>query len=128
MKYFLEISSFTEYDTICFYEKIQEDTTAINIACETGADLGSFISLMIEGHAETQSMMKEGFVSLAIQKAELNAELKEQNKILKEQINQLQEQLEIITEELQERKERERLIEEKKKTVTKERTDYDRDL
>ena len=63
-------------------------------------------SLMAEGHAETQSMMKEGFVGLAIQNAELNAELKDQNKVLKEQLNQLQEQLEIVTEELQERKER----------------------
>lgn len=67
-------------------------------------------SLMAEGHAETQSMMKEGFVGLAIQ----NAELKEQNKALEDQLNQLQEQLRIVTEELQERKERERLIEEEK--------------
>jgi uncharacterized protein (DUF342 family) len=71
-------------------------------------------SLMAEGHAETQLMMKEGFVGLAIQNAELNAELKEQNKALEEQLKQLQDQLEIVTEELQERKERERLIEEKK--------------
>ncbi len=67
-------------------------------------------SLMADGHAETQSMMKEGFVDLAIQ----NAELKEQNKALEDQLNQLQEQLRIVTGELQERKERERLIEEKK--------------
>jgi len=67
-------------------------------------------SLMAEGHVETQSIMKEGFVGLAIQ----NAELKEQNKALEEQLNQLQEQLEIVTKELQERKERERLIQEKK--------------
>jgi len=71
-------------------------------------------SLMAEGHVETQSMMKEGFVGLAIQNAELNAELKEQNRVLKDQLNQLQDQLEIVREELQERKERERLIEEKK--------------
>ena len=64
-------------------------------------------SLMAEGHAETQSIMKEGFVGLAIQNAELNVELKDQNKVLKEQLNQLQEQLEIVTEELQERQERE---------------------
>jgi cell division protein FtsB len=55
-------------------------------------------SLMAEGHAETQSIMKEGFVGLAIQ----NAELKDQNKALEEQLTQLQEQLEIVTEELQE--------------------------
>ena len=67
-------------------------------------------SLMAEGHAETQSMMKEGFVGLAIQ----NAELKDQNKGLEDQLNQLQDQLRIVTEELEERKERERLIEEKK--------------
>jgi len=53
---------------------------------------------------ETQSIMKERFVGLAIQNAELNAELKEQNKALKDQLNQLQEQLKFITEELQERK------------------------
>lgn len=56
-------------------------------------------------------MMKEEFVGLAIQ----NAELKDQNKVLKEQLNQLQEQLEIVTEKLQEQKEWERLIEENKK-------------
>lgn len=50
-------------------------------------------SLMAEGHVETQSMMKEGFVDLVIQNAELNAELKEQNK-------NLEEQLEIVREEL----------------------------
>ena len=50
---------------------------------------------MAEGHAETQSIMKEGFVGLAIQNAELNAELKDQNKALEEQLNQLQEQLEL---------------------------------
>lgn len=72
------------------------------------------LSLMVEGHAETQSMMKERFVGLAIQNAELNTELKEQNKAFQNQLNQLQEQLEIVTDELQERKERERLIEEKK--------------
>ncbi|MDX5585575.1 MAG: tyrosine-type recombinase/integrase [Aureibaculum sp.] len=71
-------------------------------------------SLMAEGHVETQSIMKEGFVGLAIQNAELNAELKDQNKALEEQLNQLQEQLEIVTQELQERKERERLLQEKK--------------
>nr|UDP55601.1 putative integrase/recombinase protein [Schizostauron trachyderma] len=71
-------------------------------------------SLMAEGQAETQSIMKEGFVGLAIQNAELNAELKEQNKTLEDQLNQLQDQLAMVTEELQERKERERLIEEKK--------------
>ena len=69
---------------------------------------------MAEGHVETQSIMKEGFVGLAIQNAGLNAELKDQNKALEEQLNQLQEQLEIVTQELQEQKERERLLQEKK--------------
>ena len=45
-------------------------------------------------------MMKEGFVGLAIQNAELNAELKGQNK-------GLEDQLRIVREELEERKERE---------------------
>lgn len=66
-----------------------------------------FFSLMAKSHAETQSMMKERFVGLAIQKAELNAELKEQNKALEDQ-------LKIVREELQKRKERGRLLEEKK--------------
>lgn len=60
------------------------------------------------------SLMAEGHVGLAIQNAELNAELKEQNKALKDQLNQLQEQLKFVTEELQDRKERERLLQEKK--------------
>ena len=59
---------------------------------------------------ETQSIMKEGFMGLAIR----NAELKEQTKVLKEQLNQLQKQLAMVTEKLSERKEEERLIEEKK--------------
>ena len=67
-------------------------------------------SLMAEGHTETQSIMKERFVGLAIQ----NAELKKDNKGLKAQLKQLQEQLRIITRELEERKERERLVEERK--------------
>ena len=76
--------------------------------------LKQLFSLMAEGHVETQSIMKEGFVGLAIQNAELNAKLKDQNKSLEEQLNQLQEQLEIVTQELQEQKERERLLQEKK--------------
>lgn len=65
---------------------------------------------MAEGHVETQSIMKEGFVGLAIQNAELNAKLKEQNKGLTDQLNQLQEEFKIVTEELQERKERKGLL------------------
>ena len=65
---------------------------------------------MAEGHVETQSIMKEGFVGLAIQNAELNAKLKEQNKGLTNQLNQLQEEFKIVTEELQERKERKGLL------------------
>ena len=96
-------------------QKIESEFTKI-IDSNVGRNekFRKLFSLMAEGHAETQSMMKEGFVGLAIQNAELNAELKDQNKVLKEQLNQLQEQLEIVTEELQERKERERSIEEKK--------------
>jgi hypothetical protein len=41
---------------------------------------------MAEGHAETQSVMRQGFVGLAIQNAELNAKLKDQNKFLEEQL------------------------------------------
>ena len=96
-------------------QKVESEFTKI-IDSNVGRDekFRKLFSLMAEGHAETQSMMKEGFVGLAIQNAELNAELKEQNKALEDQLNQLQDQLRIVTEELQERKERERLIEEKK--------------
>jgi len=96
-------------------QKIESEFTKI-IDSNVGRNekFRKLFSLMAEGHVETQSMMKEGFVGLAIQNAELNAELKDQNKVLKEQLNQLQEQLEIVTKELQERKERERSIEEKK--------------
>ena len=76
--------------------------------------LKQLFSLMAEGYVETQSIMKERFVSLAIQNAELNTELKDQNKTLEEQLNQLQEQLEIVTQKLQDQKERERLLQEKK--------------
>lgn len=96
-------------------QKVESEFTKI-IDSNVGRN-GKFrklFSLMSEGHAETQSMMKEGFVGLAIQNAELNMELKEQNRVLKEQLNKLQDQLEVVMEELQERKERERLIEEKK--------------
>jgi integrase len=96
-------------------QKVESEFTKI-IDSDVGRNekFHQLCSLMAEGHAETQSIMKEGFVGLAIQNAELNAELKEQNKTLEDQLNQLQEQLEIVREELQERKERERLMEEKK--------------
>ena len=96
-------------------QKVESEFTKI-IDSNVGRDekLKQLFSLMAEGHVETQSIMKEGFVGLAIQNAELNAELKEQNKALKDQLNQLQEQLKFVTEELQERKERERLLQEKK--------------
>ena len=96
-------------------QKVEREFTKI-IDSNVGRDekFRKLFSLMAEGHAETQSMMKEGFVGLAIQNAELNAELKEQNKALEDQLNQLQEQFRIVREELEERKERERLIEKKK--------------
>ena len=89
-------------------QKVEREFTKI-IDSNVGRDekFRKLFSLMAEGHAETQSMMKEGFVGLAIQNAELNAKLKEQNKALEDQLR-------IVTEELQEQKERERLIEEKK--------------
>ena len=96
-------------------QKVESEFTKI-IDSDMGRDkkFREFLSLMSEGHAETQSIMKEGFVGLAIQNAELNAELKEQNKVLEEQLNQLQEQIAMVTEELQEQKERERLMQKKK--------------
>jgi len=96
-------------------QKVESEFTKI-IDSDVGRNekLQQLFSLMAEGHVEIQSIMKEGFVGLAIQNAELNAELKDQNKALEEQLNQLQKQLEIVTQELQERKERERLLHEKK--------------
>jgi len=96
-------------------QKVESEFTKI-IDSDVGHNekLKQLFSLMAEGHVETQFIMKKGFVGLAIQNAELNAELKDQNKALEEQLNQLQEQLEIITQELQEREERERLMQEKK--------------
>ena len=96
-------------------EKVESELTKI-IDSDVGRNekFHQLFSLMAEGHVETQSIMKEGFVGLAIQNGELNAELKDQNKALEDQLNQLQDQLEIVTQELQERKERERLLEEKK--------------
>jgi len=96
-------------------QKVESEFTKI-IDSDMGRNekFTKLFSLMAEGHAETQSIMKEGFVGLAIQNAELNAELKDQNKALEEQLTQLQDQLRIVTQELQERKERERLMQEKK--------------
>ena len=37
-------------------------------------------NLMAEGHAETQSIMRRGFVGLAIQNAELSAELRKEKR------------------------------------------------
>ena len=101
--------------TVDSLQKVESEFTKI-MDSHVGRDekLKQLFSLMAEGHVETQSIMKEGFVGLAIQNAKLNAELKEQNKALKDQLNQLQEQLKFVTEELQERKERERLLQEKK--------------
>ena len=96
-------------------QKVESEFTKI-IDSDMGRNekFRKLFSLMAEGHAETQSIMKEGFVGLAIQNAEFNAELKDQNKALEEQLTQLQDQLRIVTEELQERQERERLMQEKK--------------
>ncbi len=92
-------------------QKVESEfTKIINSNVGRNEKFRKLFSLMAEGHTETQLMMKEGFVGLAIQ----NAELKEQNKTLEDQLNQLQDQLRIVREELEERKERERLIEEKK--------------
>ena len=62
-------------------QKVESEFTKI-IDSDIGRNekFTKLFSLMAEGHAETQSIMKEGFVGLAIQ----NAELKDQNKALKE--------------------------------------------
>jgi len=68
-------------------QKVESEFTKI-IDSTVGRDekFRKLFSLMAEGHVETQSIRKEGFVGLAIQNAELNAELKEQNKALKDQL------------------------------------------
>lgn len=96
-------------------QKVESEfTKIIDSDVSRNEKLKQLFSLMAEGNVETQLIMKKGFVGLAIQNAELNAELKDQNKALEEQLNQLQEQLKIVTQELQEQKERERLMQEKK--------------
>jgi integrase len=72
-------------------------------------------SLMIEKNTENQTIMREEFVGLAVQNVELNEKLMEQNEALEKQTKQLQEKLEMITQELHERKEKEILVEQKKK-------------
>jgi site-specific recombinase XerD len=66
-------------------------------------------SLILESQNETQEMMKQGFVGLALQNAELNKKLMKNNAFLEKQLNQLQNQFEIVINELQQRKEEERI-------------------
>jgi hypothetical protein len=82
-------------------QKVESELTKI-IDSDVGRNekFHQLFSLMTEGHTETQSIRKEGFVVLAIQNAELNVKLKEQNKDLKDQLR-------IIREELEDQKERE---------------------
>ena len=76
-------------------------------------------SLMIEKNTENQTIMKEGFVGLAVQNVELNEKLMKQNEALEKQTKQLQEKLEMIAQELHERKEKEILVEQKKEKWNK---------
>ena len=110
-------------------QKVESEFTKI-IDSNVGRDekFRKLFSLMAEGHAETQSMMKEGFVGLAIQNAELNAELKDQNKALTDQLNQLHEQFAIVRQELQERKERERLLQEKDVAISNQQEEWTRTM
>lgn len=66
--------------------------------------------LIVQGQSETKTLLKRGFAGLAIQ----NAQLLEKNQGLQDRIVNLQEQLEIVTEELLERKQQEKLMEERK--------------
>ena len=79
-------------------QKVESELTKI-IDSDVGRDekFYQLFSLMAEGHAKSQSIMKEGFVGLAIQNAELNAQLKDQNKALTDQLNLLQEQFAIVS-------------------------------
>src|SRR5210317_2265078 len=58
----------------------RELTEIIDSDLDPDEKFSKLSSLMLEGHAETQSIMKEGFVGVAMQNAELNREFKEQKK------------------------------------------------
>ena len=98
-------------------QKVESELTKIDSDVGRNQKFHQLLSLMSEDHAKNQSMMKEGFVILMIQNAELTAELKDQNKTLKNELKQLEEQFKIVREELEDRKERERLLEEKKRKI-----------
>ena len=86
-------------------QKVESEFTKI-IDSNVGRDekLKQLFLSTAEGHVETQSIMKEEFVGLAIQNSELNGALKDQNKALEDQFTQFQEQLKIVTEKFQEQK------------------------
>lgn len=77
-------------------QKVESEfTKIIDSDVDRNEKFHQLVSLMAEGHGQTQSMMKEGFVGLAIQNAELNAELKDQNKALEDQLKQLKNNLKV---------------------------------
>ena len=106
--YKVDNSENSEYSELILYRIVLEE----QIFYKNQSHYIDLVKKCLDG--ETQSVMRQGFVSLAIQNTELNAESKDQNKALEEQLKQLQEQLEIVTQELPEQKERERLLQEKK--------------
>ena len=106
-------------------QKVEKELTKIiDSNLEQNEKFRKLFSLMTEDHAKTQLMMKEGFVGLTIQNAELNAKLKQQNRVLKDHLTQLQDQLRIVKEELQERKKWEWFLEEKKEKRKNQKRDF----
>jgi site-specific recombinase XerD len=96
-------------------KKVEKELNKIiNAGGDEEEKITKVASLIVESKNETQEMMRQGFVGLAIQNAELNKKLMKNNEFLEEQLNQLQKQFEIVINELQQRKQEERISAKKK--------------
>jgi integrase len=96
-------------------KKVEEESDHImNSGISSEDKMTRVASLIIEKNAENRTIMKKGFVGLAVQNAELNEKLMNKNEALEKQTKQLQGKLEMIAQELHERKEKEILVEQKK--------------
>jgi len=88
----------------------EESLKKIHSEIEIDQKVNQVASLVVENHHENILTMQQGFIGLATQ----NKALMSQNEALRAQIDLLQEHLETVVQELNERKEKERLIQEKK--------------
>ena len=71
-------------------------------------------SLIIQKNTENQTIMKEGFVGLAVQSSEFSEKMMKANEALDKQLKQCQEEMKIMSQELHKQKEKEMLVEQKK--------------